>query len=185
VDFSQPFGNDVRQRFISRHRLEKRDPNAAVSEPVKPIVYYVDRGAPEPIRSALLEGAGWWSQAFDAAGFRNGFRVELMPEGADPMDVRYNVINWVHRSTRGWSYGASIAYVGSHLDLRDNFPFDIVRLKSYWLAGARVAYAVKPGVELYVRGSNLFNSHYEDSAGYRTEGFGLFAGIRLASQSPG
>jgi Met-zincin/Domain of unknown function (DUF5117) len=109
VDFSQPFGNDVRQRFISRHRLEKRDPNAAVSEPVKPIVYYVDRGAPEPIRSALLEGAGWWSQAFDAAGFRNGFRVELMPEGADPMDVRYNVINWVHRSTRGWSYGASIA----------------------------------------------------------------------------
>ena len=98
----------MRQRFISRHRLEKRDPNAAVSEAVKPIVYYVDRGAPEPVRSALLEGAGWWSQAFDAAGFRNGFRVELMPEGADPMDVRYNVINWVHRSTRGWSYGAAI-----------------------------------------------------------------------------
>ena len=81
----------MRQRFISRHRLEKRDPNAAVSEAVKPIVYYVDRGAPEPIRSALLEGARWWNQAFEAAGFRNGFRVELMPEGADPMDVRYNI----------------------------------------------------------------------------------------------
>ena len=108
VNFSAPFGTDVRTRYISRHRLEKQDPTAAVSDPVKPIVYYVDRGAPEPIRSALLEGASWWNQAFEAAGFRNAFRVELMPEGADPMDVRYNVINWVHRSTRGWSYGASI-----------------------------------------------------------------------------
>jgi vitamin B12 transporter len=81
-----------------------------------------------------------------------------------------------------WSYGASIAYVGAHLDLRDNFPFDIVRLDSYWLAGARVAYALRPGVELYARGSNLLDSHYEDSAGYRTEGRGLFAGIRLGGQ---
>jgi hypothetical protein len=76
--------------------------------PVTPIVYYVDRGAPEPIRTALITGASWWNQAFEAAGFRNAFRVELMPEGADPMDVRYNTITWVHRSTRGWSYGASI-----------------------------------------------------------------------------
>ena len=108
VDFAAPFGTDVRKRFINRHRLEKRDPNAAVSEPVKPIIYYVDRGAPEPIRSALIEGASWWNQAFEAAGFRNGFRVELLPEGADPMDVRYNTITWVHRSTRGWSYGSSV-----------------------------------------------------------------------------
>ena len=79
-----------------------------MSEPVKPIVYYVDPGAPEPIRSALVEGASWWNQAFEAAGFRNGFRVELLPEGADPMDVRYNTITWVHRSTRGWSYGSSV-----------------------------------------------------------------------------
>ena len=79
-----------------------------MSEPVKPIIYYVDRGAPEPIRTALVEGARWWNQAFEAAGFRNGFRVELLPEGADPMDVRYNTITWVHRSTRGWSYGSSI-----------------------------------------------------------------------------
>src|SRR5262245_59524796 len=108
VDFAAPFGKDVTVRYLSRHRLQKKDPNAAVSEPVKPIIYYVDRGAPEPIRSALLEGASWWNQAFEAAGYRNAFRVELLPEGADPMDVRYNVINWVHRSTRGWSYGSSV-----------------------------------------------------------------------------
>jgi hypothetical protein len=93
---------------VVRHRLEKRDPAAAVSEPVKPIVYYLDAGAPEPVRSALLEGARWWSQAFEAAGFRHAFQVEVMPADADPMDVRYNVIQWVHRSTRGWSYGASV-----------------------------------------------------------------------------
>ena len=109
MNFSAPFGSDVQVRYIARHRLEKRDPSAAVSEPVKPIVYYVDRGTPEPIRSALVEGASWWNQAFEAAGFRNGFRVEVMPEGADPMDVRYNTITWVHRSTRGWSYGSSVS----------------------------------------------------------------------------
>jgi Met-zincin/Domain of unknown function (DUF5117) len=109
LDFSAPFGADTRVRFIRRHRLEKKDPNAAVSEAVEPIVYYVDPGAPEPIRSALVEGASWWNQAFEAAGFRNAFRVELLPEGADPMDVRYNTITWVHRSTRGWSYGSSIS----------------------------------------------------------------------------
>ena len=74
-----------------------------MSEAVKPIVYYVDNGAPEPIRSALVEGASWWAQSFEAAGFKNGFQVKVLPADADPMDVRYNVINWVHRSTRGWS----------------------------------------------------------------------------------
>jgi hypothetical protein len=108
VNFSAPFGADIHTRYLTRHRLEKKDPTAAVSDPVKPITYYVDRGAPEPVRSALLEGASWWNQAFEVAGFRNAFRVELMPEGADIMDVRYNTITWVHRSTRGWSYGASI-----------------------------------------------------------------------------
>jgi hypothetical protein len=107
-DYAVPLGEPIVKRFISRHRLEKRDPTAAVSEPVEPIVYYLDRGAPEPIRTALLEGARWWGQAFEAAGYRDAFRVELLPEGADPMDVRYNVIQWVHRSTRGWSYGSSV-----------------------------------------------------------------------------
>ena len=107
-DYSAPLGSSLDLRFIARHRLEKKNPSAAVSEPVKPIVYYVDRGAPEPIRSALVEGASWWSQAFEAAGFKNAFHVEVLPEGADPMDVRYNMIQWVHRSTRGWSYGDAV-----------------------------------------------------------------------------
>ncbi len=107
-DYSTPISEPIMKRFISRHRLSKKDPNAALSEAVKPIVYYLDRGTPEPIRSALLEGASWWNQAFEAAGYKDAFRVEMMPEGADPMDLRYNVIQWVHRSTRGWSYGASI-----------------------------------------------------------------------------
>jgi Met-zincin/Domain of unknown function (DUF5117) len=108
MDYATPISEPIVKRFASRHRLEKKDPRAASSEAVQPIVYYLDRGAPEPIRSALLEGARWWNQAFEAAGYKNAFRVELMPEGADPMDLRYNVIQWVHRATRGWSYGAGV-----------------------------------------------------------------------------
>jgi uncharacterized protein DUF4953/uncharacterized protein DUF5117 len=109
VDYAAPLGTPMVQRYLRRHRLEKADPSARVSDPKKPITYYVDRGTPEPIRSALLEGARWWNQAFEAAGYRNAFRVELLPEGADPMDIRYNMINWVHRSTRGWSSGGTIS----------------------------------------------------------------------------
>lgn len=107
-DYSTPISEPIEKMFIMRHRLKKKDPTAALSDPVKPIIYYVDNGTPEPIRSALIEGASWWNQAFEAAGYRNAFQVKLLPEDADPMDVRYNVINWVHRSTRGWSYGASV-----------------------------------------------------------------------------
>jgi hypothetical protein len=107
-DYSAPLGEPLTKQFIRRHRLAKKDPAAKISEPVKPIVYYLDRGAPEPIRSALLEGIRWWNQAFEAAGYKNAFQAELMPEGADPMDVRYNVVQWVHRSTRGWSYGGGV-----------------------------------------------------------------------------
>src|SRR5947207_13678711 len=108
MDFATPISEPIVKRYIDHHRLQKKDPSAAMSDPVKPIVYYVDRGAPEPVRSALIEGASWWNQAFEAAGYRNAFRVEVMPADADPMDVRYNVIQWVHRSTRGWSYGSSV-----------------------------------------------------------------------------
>ena len=108
VDYSAPIGTDMRTRYINRHRLQKKDPSAAISEPVKPIIYYVDRGTPEPVLTALMDGARWWNDAYEAAGFRNAFQVQVMPEGADPMDVRYNTITWVHRSTRGWSYGGSI-----------------------------------------------------------------------------
>jgi hypothetical protein len=108
MDYATPISEPITKRYIARHRLEKKDPSAPVSEPVKPIIYYLDRGTPEPIRAALLEGGNWWAEAFEAAGFKNAFRVEMLPEDADPMDVRYNMINWVHRSTRGWSYGASV-----------------------------------------------------------------------------
>jgi hypothetical protein len=108
MDYAAPLGQPMVKRWISRHRLEKVDPRAAVSDAVEPIVYYLDPGTPEPVRSALLDGARWWAQAFEAAGYRNAYRVEMLPDTADPMDVRYNVIQWVHRSTRGWSYGSSV-----------------------------------------------------------------------------
>jgi hypothetical protein len=107
-DYATPISEPVEKRLITRHRLKKKDPNAETSEAIKPIIYYMDPGAPEPIRSALIDGARWWNQAFEAAGYTNAFQVEVLPEDADPMDVRYNIINWVHRSTRGWSYGTSI-----------------------------------------------------------------------------
>ena len=108
VDYSQPIAESIQMRFIRRHRLQKKDPAAAVSEPVKPIQYWVDSGAPEDVKKALIEGASWWNQAFEAAGFRNAFKVEVLPADADPMDIRYNMINWVHRSTRGWSSGGTV-----------------------------------------------------------------------------
>ncbi len=108
VDYAVPIGDPIHVRYGRRHRLQKQDPQAEVSEAVEPIIYYLDPGAPEPVRSALMEGASWWNQAFEAAGYKNAFQVKLLPEDADPMDVRYNVIQWVHRSTRGWSYGYSV-----------------------------------------------------------------------------
>ncbi|HZS53977.1 MAG TPA: zinc-dependent metalloprotease [Bryobacteraceae bacterium] len=108
MDFSAPIDRPVMTRYIARHRLEKKDPNAPISDPVEPIVYYVDPGAPADIRAALIEGTSWWSAAFEAAGFRNAFQVKVLPPDADPMDVRYHIIQWVHRSTRGWSYGNSL-----------------------------------------------------------------------------
>jgi hypothetical protein len=109
LDFSAPMNQPLAQRFTTRHRLEKKDPTAARSEAVKPIVYYVDRGAPAAIKKALIEGGAWWNQAFEAAGYTNAFQVKELPEGADPMDIRYNVVNWINRSgsPRAYSYGAS------------------------------------------------------------------------------
>ncbi|AEL26683.1 zinc-dependent metalloprotease [Cyclobacterium marinum] len=107
-DYSTPIYEDINKRLITRHRLEKKDPTARMSEAVEPIVYYLDPGCPEPVKSALLEGAKWWNQAFEAAGYINAFQVKVLPESAHPLDIRYNVIQWVHRSTRGWSYGSTI-----------------------------------------------------------------------------
>ena len=97
-DYASPITEPITKRWIARHRLEQG----------KPIVYYVDNGVPEPIRSALVDGAAWWNAAFTAAGFKDHFQVKVLPPDVDPLDVRYNVINWVHRSTRGWSYGAGV-----------------------------------------------------------------------------
>jgi hypothetical protein len=107
-DYASPVSEPIEKYYIVRHRLKKKDPSAAISEAVKPIIYYLDNGTPEPIRSALLDGAKWWNQAFEAVGYKNAFQVKVLPDSADPMDIRYNMINWVHRSTRGWSYGASV-----------------------------------------------------------------------------
>lgn len=108
LDFAAPLTGDIVGRLAPRFRLDKTDPIAARSPVKKPIVFYIDRAAPEPIRTALVQGVGWWAQAFDAAGYQDAFRVAVLPEGADPMDVRYNVVNWVDRATRGWSYGQPV-----------------------------------------------------------------------------
>ncbi|WP_417348421.1 zinc-dependent metalloprotease [Ferrimonas sp.] len=107
-DYGQPLDRPLVRRWLPRFRLEKITPGPAPSAVVTPIVYYLDNAVPEPMRTALLEGANWWTQAFEEAGYLNAFRVELLPEGADPQDSRYNLIQWVHRATRGWSFGDAV-----------------------------------------------------------------------------
>lgn len=108
-DYATPVQEPILKRYVTRHRLQKKDPNSKVSEAVEPIIYYLDNGTPEPVRSALLEGGSWWNQAFESIGFKDAFQVRILPDDADPLDVRYNVVQWVHRSTRGWSYGSSVS----------------------------------------------------------------------------
>ncbi|WP_460219043.1 zinc-dependent metalloprotease [Psychroserpens sp. MEBiC05023] len=108
LDYATPIQESIRKRYIIRHRLEKKNPELPVSEAKEPIIYYLDPGTPEPVRSALLDGARWWNEAYEAIGFKDAFQVKMLPADADPMDCRYNVIQWVHRSTRGWSYGGSV-----------------------------------------------------------------------------
>jgi len=134
-DYASPITEPIEKRWIARHRLEKKVLSAAVSEPVEPIVYYVDNGTPEPIRSALIDGAAWWNQAFEAAGFRNAFQVRVLPEDADPMDARYNMINWVHRSTRGWSYGASITDPRTGEIIKGNVSLGSLRVRQDFMIG--------------------------------------------------
>lgn len=128
-DYSQPIAKPLTQRFIYRHRLQK-DQHGSV---IKPITYYLDPGVPEPVRGALLDGARWWSSAFAKAGFPQGFKVEMLPEGADPLDVRYNVIQWVHRSTRGWSYGSSVSDPRTGEILKGHVTLGSLRVKQDYL----------------------------------------------------
>ncbi|MGH9949155.1 MAG: zinc-dependent metalloprotease, partial [Pyrinomonadaceae bacterium] len=134
-DYGTDINEDLEKRWIIRHRLEKKDREAAVSEAVKPIVYYVDSGAPKAIQDALIEGASWWNQAFEAAGFRNAFQVRVLPPDADPMDIRYNVINWVHRSTRGWSIGSSVVDPRTGEILKGDVTLDSQRARQDFLLG--------------------------------------------------
>ncbi len=140
-DYAAPLGEPLDQQFILRHRLVKKDPACKRDcEPVEPIRYYVDRGAPEPIRTALVEGARWWNQAFTAAGWRDAFRVDVLPADADPMDVRYNIIQWVHRYTRGWSYGAAVADPRTGEILKGNVTLGSLRgRQDYLIAEALLA----------------------------------------------
>ena len=135
ADYASPFAAPLEKRWIARHRLQKKNPNAAVSDPVEPIVYYVDNGVPEPIRSALIEGASWWNQAFEAAGFRNAFQVRVLPDGADPMDIRYNMINWIHRSTRGWSMGEAVTDPRTGEIIKGNVLLGSLRIRQDVLIG--------------------------------------------------
>jgi hypothetical protein len=134
-DYATAIDEPLTVQWAARHRLEKKDPNAARSEAVEPVVYYLDRGVPEPIRSALLEGASWWNQAFEAAGYVDAFRVEMLPEGADPMDLRYNMIHWTHRSTRGWSYGSSVRDPRTGEIIKGNVNLGSLRLRQDVLLG--------------------------------------------------
>src|SRR5713101_6342848 len=106
-DFSQPYDRALTRYLVNRWRLQKKDPNAALSEPVKPIVFYLDQAIPEPVRSAARTGALWWNVGFEQAGFKNALRIEDLPEGTDPLDIRYPTIQWTNRSGRGWSVGMS------------------------------------------------------------------------------
>ena len=134
-DYATPIQDPLVRRFIRRHRLEKQDPGAASSPAVEPIVYYLDPGTPEPVRTALLEGGRWWNQAFEAAGYENAFQMEILPEDADPMDARYNVVQWVHRSTRGWSYGNSIVDPRTGEILKGHVTLGSLRVRQDYLIG--------------------------------------------------
>lgn len=134
-DYATPLDQDLRLRLTARHRLIKRDPNAEPSEPVEPIVYYVDPGTPEPVRSALVEGARWWVDAFEAAGFVNAYQVEILPDGVDPQDIRYNMIHWTHRRTRGYSYGNSVIDPRTGEIIRGVVNLGSLRLRQDYLHG--------------------------------------------------
>ncbi len=162
-DYATDINEDLEKRWIIRHRLEKKDPNAAISEAVKPIVYYVDNGAPKAIQDALVEGASWWNQAYQAAGFRNAFQVKVLPADADPMDIRYNVIHWVHRSTRGWAYGSSVSDPRTGEIIKGVVTLDSQRARQDFLIGTGLApqysanaceFAMLPDVNYLLQNSN-------------------------------
>lgn len=145
-DFSTPVTEPIEKQYVIRHRLQKKNPSEPYGEAVKPVIYYIDNGTPEPIRGALLEGARWWNQAFEAAGYKNAFRVEILPDTADPMDIRYNMVNWVHRSTRGWSYGASVVDPRTGEIIKGNVSLGSLRVRQDYLIAQGLLAPFESGV---------------------------------------
>jgi Met-zincin/Domain of unknown function (DUF5117) len=161
-DYAKPIDQDMHIRLVARHRLQKKDPNAARSEAVEPIVYYVDAGTPEPVRSALVEGAGWWNQAFEAAGYINAFQVKVLPDSVDSQDVRYNMIHWTHRRTRGYSYGNSIVDPRTGEIIRGVVNLGSLRLKQDYLHGEGLVAPFPSGISSDGGGS-VFDGRANDS----------------------
>jgi hypothetical protein len=146
-DYSAPIGDKLVKQYAVRHRLEKKDPSAELSEPVEPIIYYLDNGTPEPVRTALLEGGAWWNEAFEAAGYKDAFEIRMLPDDAHPLDVRYNVINWVHRSTRGWSYGSSVSDPRTGEIIKGNVLLGSLRVRQDYLIAEGLLAPYEEGVD--------------------------------------
>ncbi len=159
-DYASPITEPIDKHWATRHHLQKKEPAAAVSEAVQPIVYYVDNGTPEPIRTALLEGARWWGAAFEAAGFRNGYQVKVLPADADPMDLRYNMINWVHRSTRGWSYGAAVVDPRTGQILKGNVSLGSLRVRQDIMLGSGLTAETAAGAALQCAAGDAPDADY-------------------------
>lgn len=147
MDYASPIDEPMTVRYINRHRLEKKNPNAEVSEAVDPIIYYLDNGTPEPVRTALLEGGRWWNQAFEAAGYKDAFQVRVLPDDAHPLDIRYNVINWVHRSTRGWSYGGSVVDPRTGEIIKGNVLLGSLRVRQDYMIATGLLAPFEEGAE--------------------------------------
>ena len=146
-DYSAPIGGEFNKRYIVRHRLEKKDRNAEVSEAVHPIIFYLDNGTPEPVRTALLDGGAWWNQAFEAAGYKDAFQIKVLPDDAHPLDIRYNVINWVHRFTRGWSYGSSVVDPRTGEIIKGNVLLGSLRVRQDYLIAEGLLAPYEEGVD--------------------------------------
>jgi hypothetical protein len=190
-DFSAPLSGQVGQAFARRFRLEKQDPSAASSPAKKPIVFYVDSGAPAEIRDALIEGASWWADAFAAAGFPDSYRVEVLPDGAHPLDVRYNVIQWVHRQTRGWSYGGGLTDPRTGEMLKANVILGSQRVRQDRMIFEGLAGASKTGIGAWDKVSAMWlyrqypDGTDEDAAGDELLESAWASGLRYVDDPQG
>ena len=118
-------------RYVNRWNLEKQDPQAKVSEPKKPIVYWLENTIPHEYRDAVREGILAWNEAFEAAGFKNAIVAKQMPDDADwdPADVRYNTVRWLFQPGSGYAVGPSRAnpFTGELYDADVRISSDFVR----------------------------------------------------------